>query len=315
MILKPASDFTLEELTDAYNQTRTDYLIPMPMNPARLKEYIVLYDVDLPGSTVATAAADGTVIGLGMLGLRDNQSWITRLGVLPHGRRKGVGSAILEALLDTSRRNQVQTVWLEVIKGNLPAHELFIKYHFRTTRELIVARRSPRAMRSMSAVLAARKIRYLQHDEVIELHCSRPGQVNWLNATNSMRNVHQYSDGSIEETTITGPIHDSHHLNGISVEFRNGSKGWISYQATTLQLKHIWVEVVSGDPTQVTADLLGIMHRLHASQDAVIENIPDDEQWHGFIQSGYFEVFRRIEMALDLVVQAPTINTMVRAED
>ena len=42
MILLPASDFTLDELTKAYNQTRTDYLIPMPMNPDRLNEYITL---------------------------------------------------------------------------------------------------------------------------------------------------------------------------------------------------------------------------------------------------------------------------------
>ncbi len=93
MILLPASDFSVEELTDAYNRTRTDYLIPMPMNPGRMQEYIDLYDVDLSRSKVAME--DEIIIGLGMLGVRPGMSWITRLGVLPEGRRQKTGTALL----------------------------------------------------------------------------------------------------------------------------------------------------------------------------------------------------------------------------
>ena len=81
MILLPASEFTLDELTQAYNQTRTDYLIPMPMNPDRLNEYITLYDIDLHSSRVAIVGE--TIVGLAMLGRRGDQGWVTRLGVLP----------------------------------------------------------------------------------------------------------------------------------------------------------------------------------------------------------------------------------------
>ena len=77
LVLLPASDFTVEELTDAYNRTRTDYLIPMPMNPNRMQEYIDLYDVDLSRSKVALEG--DTIVGLGMLGVRSGMSWITRL--------------------------------------------------------------------------------------------------------------------------------------------------------------------------------------------------------------------------------------------
>ena len=51
--LVPASHFTIEQLTAIYNQTRVDYLVPMPMNAARLSEYIRTYDVDLKHSLVA----------------------------------------------------------------------------------------------------------------------------------------------------------------------------------------------------------------------------------------------------------------------
>ena len=95
-----AYHFTYEQLVDAYNQTRIDYVVPMPMNVARMKEYSRVYDIDLARSVVALE--DNIMQGLGMLGVRDNRTWITRLGVLPVGRRKGVGRAIMEELLRQS---------------------------------------------------------------------------------------------------------------------------------------------------------------------------------------------------------------------
>ena len=64
-----ASQFSIEDLTEAYNQTRVDYMVPMPMNAARLAEYVDVYDVDMDKSVVAM---NGTgMLGLGMLGIRD----------------------------------------------------------------------------------------------------------------------------------------------------------------------------------------------------------------------------------------------------
>ena len=83
MDLVPANHFTYEQLVDAYNQTRIDYVVPMPMNVARMREYSRVYDIDLARSVVALE--DNIMQGLGMLGVRDNRTWITRLGVLTSG--------------------------------------------------------------------------------------------------------------------------------------------------------------------------------------------------------------------------------------
>ena len=61
--LIPASRFNYDELTAIYNQTRVDYMIPMPMNAARLAEYVRIYDVDLEHSLVA-ATRDGQMLGV-----------------------------------------------------------------------------------------------------------------------------------------------------------------------------------------------------------------------------------------------------------
>lgn len=295
MILLPASDFTLDELTQAYNQTRTDYLIPMPMNPDRLNEYITLYDVDLHYSRVAVVGE--SIVGLAMLGRRGDQGWVTRLGVLPEGRRQGIGSAMLRALLEQAALHDIPEVWLEVIKGNHPAYELFRQYDFQPTRELIIGRRPPSTSHNAAALLAARKIYYLQHEEVIDLHCARRERMNWLNAVDSMRNVRRLAASLADGEPNDGiPLHQMPHLSGIMVEFHDGSRGWVTYLATTLELKRISVEVTHGAPILVTACLLELLHRLHAAQDAVVENVPDDERWRGFERAGYFEVFRRIEM-------------------
>jgi ribosomal protein S18 acetylase RimI-like enzyme len=111
-----ANQFSYEQLTEAYNQTRVDYLVPMPMNVARLREYSRVYDISLDHSCVAVDQE--TMLGLGMLGVRHNRAWITRLGVLPNGRRKGTGARIMETLIEQANNDQLGYVWLEVIKGN-----------------------------------------------------------------------------------------------------------------------------------------------------------------------------------------------------
>ncbi len=140
--LIPASRFSYDELTAIYNQTRVDYMIPMPMNAARLAEYVRIYDVDLEHSLVA-ATRDGQMLGVAMLGVRKNRVWLTRLGVIPNTRRNGIGSALVGGLIEDATKLGLDFVMLEVIKNNTPAHQLFLKYGFREIGELLVMRRSP----------------------------------------------------------------------------------------------------------------------------------------------------------------------------
>jgi ribosomal protein S18 acetylase RimI-like enzyme len=278
MEIKPADSFTFEQLTEAYNETRVDYLVPMPMNVARLREYTRVYDVDLARSCVAVN--DDTMLGLGMLGVRENHAWITRLGVLPSGRRQGIGSAIMEALIAHAAELELDCVWLEVIKGNEPAHKLFKLFGFDETRELIVARRPPNPQAQDSLEAQIKSITPLNHEDAIILLSHRQEQPNWLNETKSMQNVR--------------------NLSALLIELENGGRGWVTYHAGLLQLTRIIVEVVTGNPAKVTAAVLYALHRRHKRQDAIAENLFDDEKWLGFQQLGYFDAFRRIEMVKEL---------------
>jgi GNAT superfamily N-acetyltransferase len=278
--LHRASHFTLQQLTDAYNQTRVDYIVPMPMNVARLQEYIDAYDIDLEASWVAM---DGKLIfGLGMLGVRRGRAWITRVGVLPIGRRQGTGRAIVNELVKSAGRRQCRELWIEVIAGNIPAQQLFLTGGFLPKRELLVARRPPSHTSPLSEEGLARSPRLevteLERSELPALLNERRERPNWLNETKSFRS---------DENTL-----------GLSVADRENGHGWVVYRADRYQLTHIVVEVLAGDPTQVTASVLRALHRRHPTQDAVMENLPaDSPYWPGFHSLGYFEVFRRQEMA------------------
>jgi ribosomal protein S18 acetylase RimI-like enzyme len=277
MQIVSADHFTFEQLTEAYNQTRVDYLIPMPMNVARLREYAHVYDVNLACSCVAVDETN--MLGLGMLGMRDGRSWITRLGVLPSGRRRGVGNAIMEALIQKSEEPGIDAVWLEVIAGNTPAHKLFRKFGFIETRELIVARRPPQPD---TAVLppGIKQVTTLDHEEAIILLSHRKNRPNWLNETESLQNTR--------------------NLSALLVELQNGGRGWITYHASLFQLTRILVEVTAGDTIEVTEACLNVLHQRYLRQDAKTENIFDDEQWLGYQKAGYIESFRRIEMVKHL---------------
>jgi len=277
--LVAATEFSLEELAEAYNETRIDYIIPMPMTVERLQEYVRVYDIDLSYSCVAVH--EDNILGIGMLGVRGSRGWITRLGVLPSGRRQGVGNRIMSLLLDAAHECGLSEVWLEVIKGNNPAHQLFTSLDFRETRALVVARRPP-VFRELAPGEHAsrprvRSVRTLDHDATLRLLSGRQDEPNWLNQNESLQK-------------IAG-------LSSLVVETTDEGQGWVTFQVSLLRLTKIVVNVLSGEPAAVTEALLHTLHEFFPTQDAIAENVPAAAPiWPGFQRVGYFSAFHRIEM-------------------
>lgn len=251
----------------------------MPMTPARLKEYVEAYDVDMQSSCVVIDGEEPELImGLGMLGVRSNRSWITRVGVLPYTRKLGAGSDILTKLIITSEQLGVEFTWLEVISGNDPAYRLFVKNKFKQTRELMVLRRPPGTKIEEEDELPTPKtIEAVDRSEAIHQMVFDDGLPNWLNQPETFRNV-----AKLEVYKLT---------------FANGWEGWAFYERTLIQLKRVFVQVINGPPDQVTAQVLAWLHREYPMPDAVCENFEvHDPRIKGYLRVGYFESFRRVEM-------------------
>jgi ribosomal protein S18 acetylase RimI-like enzyme len=272
-----ASAFSYQELTDAYNQTRVDYLVPMPMNASKLREYVITYNIDMKSSAVAI---DGNeVLGLSMLGSRPGRGWITRLGVIRRNRRHGTGTALVEYMIEGARQQDSKYLVIEVIKNNEAAHNMFIKTGFQFTRELLVVGRPPGPSSIKSPPRGI--VKSIKYGEAMELLKTRRSKPTWIEETDSLTN-----SGNIEAFHAT---------------LKDGSEGWLVCQNTIFQLSRIIIQTEVGDPLQVGRALLYHLHKEYAKKDTKTENLPaDDPHWPAFKEMGYFEMFRRNEMVLEL---------------
>jgi ribosomal protein S18 acetylase RimI-like enzyme len=272
--LIPASAFSFEELTEAYNHTRVDYMVPMPMNAARLREYTQIYDVDMASSVVAV---DGNeILGLAMLGVRQKRAWITRLGVIRSKRRQGTGWRMSAHLVEQARQKNADYVAIEVIKNNLPAESLFTKMGFKMTRELLVLRRPPGPPKTESPRAQVIRLGYSESRHLLENRQAKP---TWIDENESLLNAG--------------------NLSAFYAILEDGSKGWLVYQNTVFQLGRLVIQTEEGHSLQVGRALLHHLHHVHSAQDTKTENLPkDDPHWPAFKEIGYLEVFDRIEMIL-----------------
>jgi ribosomal protein S18 acetylase RimI-like enzyme len=272
ILLKPASQYSLQALTDIYNRTRVDYLIPMPMNAARLAEYIHTYDVDLEHSLVATQ--DDQELGVAMLGLRKDRAWITRLGVIPDTRRRGTGQALMTGLLEQAGHLGIDFTMLEVIKNNEPAYRLFLKLGFYEVGELLVLRRSPTLKPPDPIIADARR---LERAEALDLVGRDRGTQPWTNQSESLFNAQEVS--------------------GLRLMLPDGSEGWLVYQRQKFTLTRFAYQTEKGDPVQMARAFLSHLHFQYPRLDTQIENIQvSDPHLPAFYEMGYVESFRRIEM-------------------
>jgi ribosomal protein S18 acetylase RimI-like enzyme len=271
--LIPASRFSFEQLTAIYNQTRVDYMVPMPMNAARLAEYVAIYDVDLNHSLVAVAQ-DDEMLGVAMLGIRDKRAWITRLGVLPNTRRGGVGEALMEGLIEEASSLGRDFIMLEVIKNNVPAHELFLKLDFHEIGELLVLRRAPNPLTPSPIIADAER---LDRATSLLLIGHDRGTQPWTNQSESLVNANEVS--------------------GLRLTLADGSCGWLVYQRKRFSLTRFAFKTEKGDPALVAYALLSHLYSQYPRLDTQIENVQiNDPHLSALYKMGYVESFRRIEM-------------------
>jgi len=76
-------------------------------------------------------ARDGAeVVGYAGLSVGDTEAWVQNLAVRADRQRHGIGTRLLEALLDEVRRRGVRAVLLEVAVDNAAAQRIYGRYGF-----------------------------------------------------------------------------------------------------------------------------------------------------------------------------------------
>jgi ribosomal-protein-alanine N-acetyltransferase len=76
-------------------------------------------------------ATDGNdVLGYAGLATTPDEAWVQNIAVRREAQRRGVGRALLEALLGESARQGIKQTLLEVAVDNAPAQRLYATYDF-----------------------------------------------------------------------------------------------------------------------------------------------------------------------------------------
>ncbi len=276
--LVPASQFSPNELADIYNAGRADYIVPMLTDAEHLQNYIHMYDVDLDASVIILDSEDRPA-GIGMLGMRGDRGWITRLGIMAGRREAGMGTGMMQALIAAARDHQARLIQLEVIEGNEPAHRLFLRCGFKEVRRLRVIRRPIAALpdkRPPSEIT----VQSLSQAEIWACLGQRDKSESWITENASLAKIEP--------------------LEGLRV-ILSGNSGWIIFRRKDSEITHVVWQIIGADQEQIMTALLFHLHDLYPDHNTKIENVPvDDLLWVTLQQFNYFEEFRRIEMFLHL---------------
>jgi ribosomal protein S18 acetylase RimI-like enzyme len=127
---------SMDGLVDLVNQAYAGYPGPFSLeDPLSYAEFCRVQNIDMARSVLA-ADEDGTPIGFGLLGIRQERGWCAEFGVVPAWRRRGLGRALLARLLAAARDAGLHDVRLEVAAANTPAQALYQQAGFRVARIL-----------------------------------------------------------------------------------------------------------------------------------------------------------------------------------
>lgn len=276
-----ASRFPIGELVDVYNQTRSDYVIPMPMSRVSFEKYIELYNIDLDMSIAVMDTVMTEIVAIGLLGVRGGQGWISRLGVTPLARGRGIGHLVSSKLLERARSRGIERLWLELLVGSEIGLKITNKFDFHLERDLIVGRRPPNPTAETKSLDAFPLAAPIEPDELIPLLNRRKVRASWTNQTSSYEKIKDQLAGF----TLSHPEH---------------GRGWVIYENNRFQLRRITIEIEEGDEQRMAEELLSVLHQIGARRDASIENLPADSPiWQACEKMGYFETFRRHELFVD----------------
>ncbi len=278
----PADRYNFEQLADIYNESRVDYIVPMPMNAKRMADYVHQYAVDLSGSVVAINK-EQQIAGLSMLGIRGERSWITRLGVIPTRRGRGIGQFLMSKLLENAVDRGCTLAQLEVIEGNEPAQTLFTKLGFYETRRLLVIRRPPGMPPDFTFPVSVEPLNKLEIDAYLNERSDHP---SWLDETASLL------------------VGGATAIEGVRVTSETGECGWGVFRPTAFQISHVTMgshERGAALSTALAAAILTAIHQKHPRRDTKVENVPENSPLvRAFEQVGYMIEFARIEMVKTL---------------
>lgn len=136
------ADLDLADLTSAFNLVYEGYLIPARVDENWMSAHLLQNDIDLTHSTLVSDVRTGEVVGLAILGVREQRGWIGGFGIAPTCRGRGLSHLLMEQAIAEARVAGVRELVLEVLQPNHAAIRTYERAGFERVRELRIYERS-----------------------------------------------------------------------------------------------------------------------------------------------------------------------------
>jgi ribosomal protein S18 acetylase RimI-like enzyme len=139
--LESVLDYSLDRAVDLLNRGFADYVVPIELDAVELHQMVVQDGIDVSSSRVVYH--DGQAAGIALIARRGWTSRLAAMALVPAARGAGVGSWLMDRLIDEARARGERAMALEVIEQNTPAVWLYRRSGFRTVRRLVGYAASP----------------------------------------------------------------------------------------------------------------------------------------------------------------------------
>jgi len=133
--------FTLEQLAELHTRSFEGYFFPMTMSAQALAARMRSEQIDLAASVIPLV--EGTPVGVSLVARRGPRMRVASMGVVASQRTRGVGRALIDAIVEGARSAGAASLSLEVIAQNEPALALYESVGFRRMRRLVGYGRTP----------------------------------------------------------------------------------------------------------------------------------------------------------------------------
>ncbi|KAK9728787.1 hypothetical protein K7432_000814 [Basidiobolus ranarum] len=131
-----ASEYSLNEIVGINNRVWKGYFRDMTTDVSGFSNLMRLYTADISQSVVALNE-EKYPVGLTNLGVRGSEGWVAGFALDPEYRKKGLGSKLMQEIINRASNLGLSMLYLEFIEENVAASKLYTRLGFIPTGKLI----------------------------------------------------------------------------------------------------------------------------------------------------------------------------------
>jgi ribosomal protein S18 acetylase RimI-like enzyme len=129
-------------IAGAFNAVYEDYVMPVHLTAEQIEHHITGNDINLTESPL-WLDDNGTVVGMAMLGIRDDRGWVGGFGIAKPYRGRGLSHQLIQDVIQRGRNLNLREISLEVITTNAAAIRTYQRAGFTHNRDLLILIRRP----------------------------------------------------------------------------------------------------------------------------------------------------------------------------